>query len=103
MNSLTGLPQSGVILLTTFAFAGLAWTTNTPRAPEERCEHLAVIQYLPLPEPTPIFPHVQEVGWPVLKRQRADDAEPVVAKEEADAEPAPAPRRRQWRHHWRRR
>ena len=100
--SITGLPQSAAILVATFGFAGLAWTTNEPREPDPQCDHVTVVQYLPLPMPTPILPPVQEIGWPVLERQRADDA-PVV-NEPQSAEPAPAPRHRyhrRWGRIWR--
>ena len=102
MTSLTGLPQSAVLLFATFGFAGLAWTTNAPNPPEDRCDHIEVVQYLPMSEPVPIMPPVQGIGWPLWDRQRLDDAAPVVAKEETVAEES-APVEHYYRRHSRRR
>lgn len=101
MTSLTGLPQSAVILVAAFGFAGLAWTTNAPREPEPRCEHVEVVQYLPLSEIAPIIPPVQGIGWPLAERQRADDSVQSDVKTETVEEQSPAAPTHH-RRHWRR-
>ena len=100
--SLTGLPQSTIILSATATFCAVAWTAGVPAEPEQKCEgQIRQIQYLPQIEPSPII-IAPPLGWPVLDRARADDAEPIVAKEETVAD-EPAPVHHRHRRHWRRR
>jgi hypothetical protein len=101
VSSLTGLPQSAVIVTATAAFAAFAWTNGSPREPAPACDPIRIVQYLPIPEPTPLI-RTPPLGWPVLERQRADDA-PTVEKVVAKDDDAEAPRRHHYRRHWRRR
>lgn len=103
MSSLTGLPQSSVILFATIAFAAVAWNAGMPREPEISCaDDPTIIRYLPVPEPAPLI-QKPPLDWPLQERQRIETNDPtlVVAENKQDAEEsAPSLRRRR---HWRRR
>lgn len=102
--SLTGLPQSAVILFATMGFASVAWQAGIPREPAPKCDDVRVVQYFAIPEPAPLI-QTPPLGWPVTERQRAYDAPPAVEKASAKEDDADEPpRRHHYRHrrrHWR--
>ena len=95
-----GVPQASVILMATIAFASVAWQAGMVSTPPlTACEHVQVVQYLPMIEPAPLI-QSPPLGWPVLDRQRADDApivEQTVAKDDDADEALRRHRRRRWR------
>jgi hypothetical protein len=100
MNGFTGVPQGGIMIGATLVFAAFAWQAGMPKEPEQQCDSLRVIQYLPQIEPSPLI-QTPPLGWPIAERARADDAEPVADKEQDVAEETPRRHRRYHRHRWR--
>lgn len=97
------MKEAALILIATFAFAGVAFNADWPRS-EPQCPEVAeVVRHVYVPTPQPIYPApkllpVDEIGPPVIEKPAAAEED----KEDQMERPAHQSQRRHYRRHYRR-